>query len=345
MRAEEVHSAISELHEKCISSHFDRNDENLPIMYHYTSSKAALSIIKNLQLRLTDIRFVNDPLEITKAVSIGHPIVCEELKKLNENTSAHRALLITWHYFLNAIRQYIEPRIIIDFEERLTVLSESLRIRIIKGARLREPRVFMAAFSSSEDDLTQWRAYANQGKGYNIGFDFRNSPFLQQTQYSYGFNKSFCGIVKTNYASDEKKAHYFSDWLGQLISFLNENSETSFFSSEDITDIDAHLIVSLMHCLLYDVIACKNDHYKSENEWRIFQVVSSDANTPAEDGFYLKNNIFIPYKILSLKNEINSVKTGPANLSPLTQIGIEYLLKSKGIQNYLIDASEIKYRG
>lgn len=344
MSEHDIHADLMDIHEKCVAKNFGTTEDLLPIIYHYTNSESAFSIIQNQQLRLTDIRFVNDPLEISNAISIGHPIVCTQLDKMDPTTPASKALVASWHYLLNAIRRYIEPTLLIEFEKRLVAFNAPIRMQLIEGVRKRQPRVFIAAFSSSNDDLTQWRAYANQGKGYNIGFDFNSSPFREEAQTSFGFAQKFCGIVKSNYASDIKKSAYFLDLIEQLVSYLHSIPEQDFFSQEAITEKDAFIVSALMNCYTYDVLACKSEHYQSENEWRLFQFTLDIDNDATEDGFYVKNDYFAPYKILNLSNEIRSVKIGPANLTPLAIDGAEYLLKNKKIQGYLVERSKIQYR-
>jgi hypothetical protein len=108
-----------------------------PIISHYTDDAGLRGILQSGKLWVTDVFYLNDPSELKYGVSIA----CETL--------ARAALGGT-------PEQQIFAR---DFREYGSNAVESVA------------HYFVCSFSTNGNDLGQWRAYANNGQGYSIGFD------------------------------------------------------------------------------------------------------------------------------------------------------------------------------
>ena len=109
------------------------------IWYHYCSTESFMSIIKNKTLRFCDLRHVNDITELTHGENI--------LNELLENivvSSEQQAIICTVLNF---------------YRDRTILLSMS--------------------FSKNEDQLSQWRGYADDGKGFCVGFRFQRISYLR----------------------------------------------------------------------------------------------------------------------------------------------------------------------
>jgi hypothetical protein len=105
-----------------------------PILYHYTSMSALLSIIETGRIRATHFRYLNDSSEV-----------------------------IT---MLDAVRERLIERIGL---EALTDKVRELRelADVMKNDKLINE--FVASFSEDGDDLSQWRSYCRDG-GVSLGF-------------------------------------------------------------------------------------------------------------------------------------------------------------------------------
>jgi hypothetical protein len=107
-----------------------------PILYHYTSMEALLSIMSSGRIRATHIRYLND-------VSEAEWMWTAVLERLSQ------------------IRASVEDETRIERATSLLAMLNEKRI----------PNDFVASFSENGDDLSQWRAYCPGGAGFSIGFD------------------------------------------------------------------------------------------------------------------------------------------------------------------------------
>jgi hypothetical protein len=108
-----------------------------PLIYHYTDDAGLRGILESGELRLTDIFYLNDPSELKHGFSIA-------VKELSDRAKAGPA----------------ESRFFAD------TFSDFLESGLQTTAHY-----FVCSFSSDGDDLGQWRAYADNGRGYTLGFD------------------------------------------------------------------------------------------------------------------------------------------------------------------------------
>lgn len=112
--------------------------QTLNIIYHYTTLPSLISIIENQTIFCTNINFLNDKKEFRYGVSLILKVI-EKLKKEN---------------FEMSILDVVEKNIgLIYITER-----------------------YVTCFSKNGDLLSQWRAYANNGKGVAIGFNAKLFP-------------------------------------------------------------------------------------------------------------------------------------------------------------------------
>ena len=154
------------------------------IGYHYCSLDIFLNILKNKQIYLSDPLKMNDKLEIRWY-----------LDKLNED--GHKEDNTDSVFERMRIRSGLE----FSFDDLLNSLNS-------KGQR----SIYISCFSQNRDLLSQWRAYANDGKGVSIGFDL--NKFLIADNF---------WIEEINYANDlveddrENDVEVVADTIGTII--------------------------------------------------------------------------------------------------------------------------------
>ncbi len=107
------------------------------IYYHYCGADALRLILSQKRLWATHFGYLNDSGEISRGIEIARGVMRELEDKAIDSRS----------------RQF--------FESIHIQLSE-------KFAR----HIYLVCFSAAADRLSQWRAYADDGRGYAIGFDF-----------------------------------------------------------------------------------------------------------------------------------------------------------------------------
>jgi hypothetical protein len=124
------------------------------ILFHYTSTSGLLGILKERGLWASELRYLNDSVELT----YGYQLVLSEVRT----------------------RKRTSPR----NTEVLTQLEDWLELRSRFG-----PMVFVAAFTRNGNLLSQWRAYCPPAGGVSFGVA---SAQLNGTCKANGFSLARC---------------------------------------------------------------------------------------------------------------------------------------------------------
>jgi len=122
-----------------------KDQSTASLIYHYTSQQAALKILESQSFWFTYIGHLNDPLE--------HNWYFKRALDLNAQTS------ISW-VEAEAVRRNIHKELLI----KLNYMSKNDHYSD-------ETSIFIASFSSVDDQLSQWIQYADKGMGVSLGFD------------------------------------------------------------------------------------------------------------------------------------------------------------------------------
>lgn len=203
-----------------ISREYKPADDEL--IYYYCDADAFLSICSNKILRLSDIFSMNDFLELHWGYHIWKRVASNLLEEIGKD-------------FLNKID---------------LILSESG----IRGLLL------ATCFSLNGDVLSQWRAYADDGNGFSIGFNAKEILQLP--------------IRPLRVLYDEKEQ---IDELTKIIKALYEveQSEKKKFGN----DFDRTCMT-----ISFDLAAFKNPAFSEEQEIRIVHLLNFE---PSNDFFKL----------------------------------------------------------
>ena len=129
-----------------------------PTSYHYTDDRGLRGILETGRLWFTDLFSLNDPSELNHGISLALKIL---ENKANESQKKE-------------VRFFCKM-----FDQAMT------------GSAKNFAHFFVCCFSNIGDELGQWRAYADEGRGYAIGFDaqvletaFVNASSSTSDQYS-----------------------------------------------------------------------------------------------------------------------------------------------------------------
>lgn len=112
------------------------------LLYHYCSPETLVSIIQNRTIRFSDMNMMNDAEE----GRWGYRIWIEAANKLLDPDNPPPGIP--------------EP-VTKDFIDHIDEIWSSMSLGLSS---------FIASFSKDGDSLSQWRAYADDGRGYAIGF-------------------------------------------------------------------------------------------------------------------------------------------------------------------------------
>lgn len=269
------------------------------IIYHYCDANAFHSICTNRKLWFNDLFSMNDSLEIQWGYSIWEEAASVKMKKYGK--------------------------------EFLDEIDKILHFSGFQGLLLAN------CFSTNGDVLSQWRAYANDGKGYVIGFDAKELLNLPVKALQVSYNK-------------EQQIKEASAVIDMLYHIKQDNLEE--FKT---------------YCYLfgYDLSSFKNPTFIEEKEIRLihlldfkrsnksFKLVDEGGRYFGEERkgeevkFRIKEDIPTPYIELDFSNNgktnpIKEVIIGPKNSVKETAISI--FLETIGIENVIIGKSKASYR-
>ncbi len=285
-----------------------------PILYHYTSMQALLSIVEKGRIWATHIQYLNDSSEI----------------------------VTMWKTVLGRLEQ---RRANAKSPEEAAYLS-----KIAEAAQQRQSlNEFVASFSEKGDDLSQWRAYCSAGPGFSIGFA---SSALQSKWVAdpTGCKASFVGaqLFKVRYLNEDNEQHT-SELDPAIDSLLQIPSKL-----EPIVDVmgspsNEQLVVAWL-----SVIAPSYKHaaFRDECEWRM--VMSKPHKPMPGQCFRAGRSSVIPYIEIELNRDIEfklpdaymirEVIVGPTPSVDLSVNAIRSLFSSKGHPEVRVEASVVPYR-
>lgn len=280
-----------------ISREFKPNNND--IIYHYCDANAFHSICTNRKLWFNDLFSMNDYMELHWGYSIWEQAASTRLEKYGKD-------------FLDEIDEVIHSS---GFQGLLMA----------------------NCFSTEKDVLSQWRAYADDGKGYVIGFNAENLLGLPIRALKVLYNKE----------QQIKEAAAGIDAL-----FL--------IKQENICDFKA-----LCGGYGYDLSAFKNPAFSEEKEIRLIHLLDfqrsndflklvdkgglyfGEERTGEQVKFRIKQDIPTPYIEFDFTNngKINPIKEviiGPKNDVKVSAISI--FLETIGVENVKIEKSKASYR-
>jgi len=212
-----------------------------------------------------------------------------------------------------------------ELSEYLPTLQEQFK---------KEHDPFLACFSQEHDELSQWWAYGEDGKGFAIGFDphcFVKSGVhdgLPQPETHAEYDLCFHDII---YDSECQKgiAQTIIRRFGEKAQEVPENYKSTLAGS-----------FVFEWCLVI-----KNPKFYQEKEWRLIQYHNrlGKHDTKLSDlNYRLSRDGIVPYVEYKFKNPaIKEVILGPKNTNQ-TKI-VDYFLSAHNFDNVKVITSEASY--
>ena len=227
---------------------------------------------------------------------------------------------------------------------------------------------FVSCFCEDGDVLSQWRGYANDGRGCSLGFS------LKELQNYCAQKGNIIRIEKVEYVNnrvlDDLIVQHASEINTRIQSLENDSNELlkNKANKETIEELMALLLVQDFERLIMDSLVYKWEGFKEEKEWRLFfneipklsrnlftsgtrdNEVESRFDRPAEllkdqIGFIAKDEVIVPYFPLMLDDlselPIKLLYLGPKNKSQKEDVK---MLFDKYMNNIpKIEYSDISY--
>jgi hypothetical protein len=210
-----------------------------PIVYHYTNDVGLKGILETGQLWLTDIFSLNDPSELTHGFSVA-------IDALTSKTAGD-----------SVVAQ--------KFAKNFAVFAE-------QGAIPKVAHFFMCSFSSCGDDLGQWRAYADNGRGYAVGFDAKalENGFTKRNGIPIPNNSTFHIIY-----NDAQLLGIQSQIIEKMRSLIMRPAGRGL-QNDAIKVYMAELQMLLTLHTLHTILFFKHEAYANEREFRFLQIHKAD---------------------------------------------------------------------
>jgi hypothetical protein len=224
-------------------------------IYHYTNDMGFKGIIETGTLRFTNIFNLNDPSELRHGFGLAIKVMKD---RANGGPSE-------WGQFSN------------DF-----ALFESDFIEMVL-------LYFVCCFSETSDDLGQWRAYADDGKGFAIGFDTvilekAFSHLAPQNHFSFPITYNDLDLIRLHSA--------IIDNMVNLISWPFERNFDD--STKRLYLVDLWRLTTL-YCVRA-AIYFKHQAYSNETEYRFLQMHYGLPHVPPEVKYRTR-----PYELIRFR--------------------------------------------
>jgi hypothetical protein len=203
-----------------------------PIIYHYTDDVGLKGILESGQIWLTDIFNLNDPSEVRHGFS--HAVNILKSKVANDPPDGKR-------------------------------FAEGLEAFFRQGKIEEVGHHFVCSFSSCGDDLGQWRAYGDNGRGYALGFDAK----VLQDGFTNGGGPSNTEAFLITYNDSD-----LDNMLGQIIErmlALISLPRGRNLAGAACKDYMIELYTQLSVYALRTALFFKHEAYDNEKEYRFLQ--------------------------------------------------------------------------
>lgn len=263
-------------------------------IYHYTNELGLRGILESGKIWRTSFVNLNDPSEIKYGVSLAADI-------LNE---------------LTAHGSPIEKFFAKTFE--MSVLGELAAVG----------HFFISSFSTDDDELGQWRAYADDGHGYVLEFDTKILQSILEIK-----KVSTDGLFASFHIDYQKDAikKYQRKLVEKAFALVSFASKIKVLSVEQ--DYLVALSAALASHVIYTSLHFKHSGYRPEQEYRFLQV--SNFKAPLAMSHYFRKDELVKY------TEMN---WADGDISALTGISIGPAADTEKSKKYVEDCLDVFLR-
>jgi len=282
-------------------------------LYQYTNADGLKGIFGSRQMWFTDYRFLNDPSEFGHGLGLAKDMLRDAKAGADGRTGL----------FLDCVADLFS-------QEKVDAALA----------------FFVASFSRARDDLGQWRSYADNGRGFAVGFAPKMFRIKDDLSPSPDEN-AFLGPVLYNVASVLSRHRLAVDQATKV--FLTAAvAEAELMRDRAVgypfmLELAKHLIAAP---LIWNALTSKHPAYEHEQEVRLLIVGTSDKLAPFVKtrvrGSDLVPYIQHPWDVLE-PGAIVEILVGPA-APPGTEDAVKILLAGHGITGVDVKRSDIPYR-
>jgi hypothetical protein len=209
-----------------------------PMIYHYTDDAGLKGILESGRVWLNDLFQMNDPSELRHGVE--HAI---ELAKAMAQSFGPEMEFFARH--IDAIRE--------------------------NGIE-RSAHYFVVSFSKNGDELGNWRAYADDGHGFALGFD--GSSFEQGFASGGGITTE--GKQTFSLIYDDKELRAVQEQIVALVEPLMKKPTGRGFADPVLREYLGRLTVEFAVHIFHSSLYFKHHAYRAEDEYRFLSIQRGD---------------------------------------------------------------------
>ena len=302
--------------------------DNINVLYHYCSLSTFLNIIKNKSIWLSDIEKSNDFLEL---IAMRKLFVTQVNKEIDRK-------IIEYNRSLNMERSL-----------QLIELKETINDKIRRVVS----KHFVFCLSASKDLLSQWRGYADDGKGISIGFKKTFLDKIHDLNFIHHSSNAASFLLDQVFYDESEATDLIMNDTGLNNFSLCVNNE------EEKQCLELSMAKTAFEAPFY-----KKSAFAEENEWRIvisyslchltppkFSLYSNDLFKFKEIEYSISREQLVPHleiEIPNIKDAISEIFVGPKCEESVWEIK-EFLLcmgilKDRNDQSIKIVKSQASYR-
>ena len=259
------------------------------IYYHYCSVDTFFNIMQTSTIRLGNPLFMNDSAEMIWLLELLKNYVAK-----NRNC----------------------PEILKRWDQIKQMINKLLQ-------RIDVPFIF--CLSKGNDVLSQWRSYADDGKGVAIGIDV-NRLLKLDTELLVGKDIIYDDKEQMKLLEQKKLDDSLDDFIEELEMVLQGENETEIYSK----------VRKVASYILNEAIICKNPAFEEEREFRIlcFPTKASKKSIVSEIKFRSNNEQILPYREIDFDGYaheiIQNITIGPKSVLDDRNLGL--FLKKHGLK-------------
>ena len=222
-----------------------RNTIDAPL-YHYTDGRGLKGIIESGTFWFTDYRHLNDPSELIHGIKMSHDVA-------------------------NAIAAKADGRVRLFLECFVDMFSHSNFETALE--------FFIASLSRARDDLGQWITYADNGRGFAIGF----APRMFAVVDNLPSDKPPDFVAPVLYTIDEVCARHrlsINEAASIFLDTVNANADLVRDKTVGIPFMQEMAREMIASPLIWNCLTSKHPAYTHEREVRLIILGQADRLSP-----------------------------------------------------------------
>jgi hypothetical protein len=281
------------------------------LIFHYTNDVGLHGILSSGKIWLTDVAGLNDPSELQHGVDVAFEELSSAVNQKNK----------------------LEAQFATDFQAALTNRATAIS------------QNFVCCFSTVGDELSQWRAYADNARGFAIGFDGEEleTAFCDQKD-EIGRQTFPVSYLDQDLRDIHRKL--IAAVLPEVVAPMRQRFPVNGFEDQYLRYLK-ELSVILAGAILLASTHFKHSAYITEREYRFHEIFAARAEVPNVRE-RARHNSVIRYREFDWRrfapNSLKAILVGPAADAMRADAFAKAVLAKNGYGHIQPEVLKIPYR-